>query len=163
MSPALRMLFVIAVATLAVIAIARFRAARKKTWIDPALLERGPIRHASLPPRLVERVTAFEPVFADVYPITHQEWLDGFQRDEHPSREIATWEQIAKALTQFTADRNPTKEVRREAFNLLLMRSTADTEDALKHTVLNYLTPAEARTLCDLYHALPKSVQVEQD
>ncbi len=143
-------------------AIARFRASRQRTWINPASVKRGPIRHADLPASLIKRIAALEPIFADVYPIPHQEWLDGFQRDEHPLREIETWEQIAKALTRFTADGNPTKEVRREAFGLLLMRSGATTEDALRSAKLKYLTPAEARTLCDLYHALPKPVQVEQ-
>jgi hypothetical protein len=163
MNTALRTLLAIAVTTLVVIAIARFRASRQTIWINPASLELGPIRHAKLPPSLVERITAFESIFADVYPITHQEWLDGFQRDEDPLREIATWEQIAKALTQFTVDRNPTKEVRREAFDLLLVRSGATTEDALKSAKLNYLTPGEARTLCDLYDALPNPIQVEKD
>lgn len=157
-----RTLLMIVVAALAATAISGIRASQTTTTVDPATLELGPIRHAELPPALIERVKALEPVFADVYPITHEQWLEGFQRDVHPEREIAIWEQIAIAFSQFTAGRNLSREVRREAFGLLLFRSGATADATLKQAKLKYLTREEARKLVNLYKAPPQPVSVEK-
>src|SRR5690349_532138 len=76
-------------------------ASQQPQTIDLANVRPGPIRHADLPPDLLKRVKALEPVFADVYPITHEKWIEGFRRDADPAREIAIWEQIAAAYTGF--------------------------------------------------------------
>src|SRR6476660_6006278 len=60
-----------------------------------------PIGHANLAPARVERIRRLEPVFAEFYPISHEEWLDGFQRDESPENEIMIWEQVASTYTAF--------------------------------------------------------------
>src|SRR4030095_16899943 len=91
--------------------------------VDLSTLRPGPIRHAQLPDDLIARVRAFEPVFADIYPNTHEQWLEGFQRDLHPENEIAIWENIAAALTQFIAGRDLPLELRKEALGILLVRS----------------------------------------
>src|SRR5580700_7955905 len=35
---------------------------------------------------------------AEVCPISAEEWLDGFQRDQHPEREVVWWERVARSL-----------------------------------------------------------------
>lgn len=130
--------------------------------IDLANVRQGPIRQADLPPDLLKRATALEPVFADVYPTTHEKWIENFRRDVYPEREIAIWEQIAAAYTQFFESRNAPIANRQEAFGLLLYRSGATTEDTLKKTKLKYLTRDEATRLLKLYQAAPAPIIVEK-
>lgn len=137
-------------------------AAQSVATVDPATIRVGPIRHSKLPQALIERVKAFEPVFANVYPITHKEWLEGFQRDKHPESEIAIWEQIAVAFRQFTSNRNVTVAMQSEAFNLLLFRSGATAEETLMQANLKYLTKAEAQKILSFYNAPPKPISVEK-
>jgi len=96
-NPMRRSLILLAVLVLATQYVPHLSAAQT---IDPANVEPGPIRHAELPPDLLKRASALEPVFADVYPVTHEKWIEGFRRDAHPEREIAIWEQIAVAYTR---------------------------------------------------------------
>jgi hypothetical protein len=149
-------------ATVVATAALRLDASQTTETIDPRTLKPSPIRHKELDPALIERVRAFEPVFADVYPIAHQEWLEGFQRDAHPEKEIAVWEQIALAFTQFTSSRDLSKEARKEVFGLLLFRSGATAESTLKRVKLKYLTQEEARALVNLYKAPPQPISVER-
>ena len=140
----------------------RFGAAQQPEMIDPANIDPGPIRHAELPPDLLKRATALESVFADVFPMTHEKWIEGFRRDAHPEREIAIWEQIAAAYTRFLKDRNLPIAYRREAFDLLVYRSGATVEETLKQAKLKYFTREEARRLVDLYVAPPAPITVKK-
>lgn len=129
--------------------------------IDPAALKAGPIRHPQLPDELVARVRAFEAVFAGVYSQTDEQWIDGFQRDLNPESEIAIWEQIASALTQFVAGRDLPLETRREAFGILLVRSGTSDEAALS-SKLTHLTLDEAKKLVSIYSLAAKPLQIQR-
>jgi hypothetical protein len=137
------------------------RTSSRTSEIDPATLQPGPIRHAQLPDDLVARVRAFEPVFAEVYPCTHEKWVEGFQRDLNPGSEIAIWEQIAAAFTRFIAGRDLPLEIRKEAFRILLIRSSG-TDETMLYSKLTHLTLDDARKLVSLYSAPPKPIRVEQ-
>jgi len=110
---------------------------------------------------LVARIVAFENVFADVYPVTHEQWLDGFKRDMDPEREVAVWEEIASALKTFTAGRPLSKEVRAEAFGLLLVRSSSGAEEALKQAKQRHLSLEESRKVVNLYRASAQPITFE--
>ena len=110
----------------------------------PPKLKPGPIRHEKLPDALVERIRKFEPVFAEVYPDTHEQWLDGFQRDAHPESEVAIWEAMAFAYQTFTEKRSLNMDAKKEAFGLLIVRSAASEQQTLARNKLKHLSRAEA-------------------
>jgi hypothetical protein len=82
-----------------------------------------------------------------VYPISHQEWLDGFQRDQSPEKQIAIWEQISSAYTAFLSQNEISAECHREAFALLLSMPS-QLESKLSN--LKHLTPRQAKNLLAL-------------
>lgn len=139
---------------------ARFTGRPRTIRVSPQNVRPGPIRHAQLSADLEERIRKLEPVFADVYSRTHEEWLDGFQRDANPESEIAIWEAMAAALKAFAEKRTLTPEAKKDAFSLLLLR-TADS-DPLPKTKLRTLTRADAEELLKLYTPAPQPVLVEQ-
>ena len=130
--------------------------------IRPSDIHLGPILHQKLPEALEARIRKFEPVFAEVYPRTHDEWLEGFQRDADPEPEIAIWESMASAYQNFTAKRSLSPEARKEAFGLLLVRSAADEQQTLAGAKLRHLNPTDAEELLRSYSGAPQPVLYEK-
>lgn len=134
-----------------------YQAAKESLEVQPS-----PIRHPELTAALIDRIRKLEETFAEVYPATLDEWLDGFKRDENPEREIAIWEQMASAYVQFLNTGEFNTSARREMLGLLLTRSsTTDIEPLLGN--LQYLTKDQARSLLALYDAAPQPVTVGKD
>ena len=122
----------------------------------------GPIRHQKLSEALEARIRKFEPTFAEVYPRTHEEWLDGFQRDLDPEPEVAIWEAMASAYQTFTEKRSLSLDAKKEVLGLLLVRSAADEQRALSGTTLRHLSRADAEELLRSYAAAPQPVLYEK-
>lgn len=144
---------VIGIAVIAAIMflIRRQSSTAKTQLVNPASLQPGPIRHPALSPELEERIRRFEPVFAEVYPRTHDEWLDGFKRDQNPESEVAIWESIASAYQSYFQKHALPMETRKEAFGLLLVRSGTDEQNALAGVTLVHLSAEDAKELMHLY------------
>ena len=87
-------------------------------YIHVDQLEAGPIRHATLPPGLVERIRGIATAVEEVYPQTEADWLDGFQRDSDPEAEVRLWERIAAKYRHLTAD-EPDLEMKTDIFHVL--------------------------------------------
>jgi len=131
-----------------------------KESLEASDLKPGPIRHPGISDALDARIRKFGAVFAEVYPITHAEWLDGFQRDAVPENEVAIWEHMASAYTSFLESNDLDAAARNEAFGLLLVRSsTAEVES--RFSQLKELTVEQAKSLIAQYEATPKPVTYE--
>jgi hypothetical protein len=59
--------------------------------VDPKQLRPGPIRHKTLPPKLLEQVGAIFDVIGPYTGMTLEQFEIGFMRDMHPDREVAVW------------------------------------------------------------------------
>jgi hypothetical protein len=66
--------------------------------IDPRKLRQGPIRNASLPPKLLEHIKDIFDVIGQYLGMTLEQFEIGFMRDMHPEREVAVWARITAAL-----------------------------------------------------------------
>ena len=82
-------------------------------------LKAGPIRHAELPPALVERIDSIRLNLEEVYSVPMENWLDGFQRDANPEREARWWEQLARWYLQYTSQKELNAEQRKSAFKVI--------------------------------------------
>ena len=132
-----------------------------KDSIDPNEIQLGPIRHERLSDDLDSRIRAFEEVFREVYPLSHEEWLDGFSRDVTPENEVVIWEDMASAYSRFLATTNLDVEARQEAFSLLLLRSsTANIESNISG--LKVLTSEQAMLLLSYYESKPEPLKIEK-
>ena len=116
----------------------------------------GPIRHTNLAPELVDRIRRLEAAFAEFYPMSHEEWLDGLQRDQSLENEVAIWEQMALAYTVFLKQSKLEAGGRREALGLLIRSRSGNVESRIGS--LRHLTIAQAKSLLDLYTAPPKPI-----
>lgn len=153
-------LLVLVVAGIGVVILLRRRSRPPAVGVDLSAVQPGPLRHAQLDPELVERIKLFRPVFADLYPQTLEQWIEGFRRDVNPEAEIAVWEHMAHALTEFSKMRALPDEARREAFALLLQRSSTSDDKVLEGVQLSHLTLDDAKRLLGLYSSPPKPITI---
>jgi hypothetical protein len=94
-------------------------------------LERGRIRHAELPPALVARIKSLHSAFDEVYPSSLADWLDDFQRDLHPEREVDWWERLAQCYITYRDQQGLNARQRQAAFKILLSISLGGHPDPL--------------------------------
>jgi hypothetical protein len=76
----------------------------KLEHVDLSQLRPGPIRHASLPPALLETIQAIFDVIGPYIGTTLEQFETGFMRDLHPEREVALWCRITKAWLAYHED-----------------------------------------------------------
>lgn len=112
-------------------------------------VELGPIRHAALSDVLIARIKNIATVFAEVNERPVRKWIEDFQRDENPEKEVAVWEAMAAAYSIFTKDRKLSAGMRGEAFQLLLLRSMKDEPAVLEEA--RHLPRSEAAALLALF------------
>jgi hypothetical protein len=98
--------------------------------IPLADIERGPVWHTTLPQKLVNRIALVACALEDEYPKDMNEWLDGFQRDAHPTREIEIWEDIAARYQRVVASVSMDEEERHSVYSALLIASLTGHEAA---------------------------------
>ncbi|MDB6063963.1 MAG: hypothetical protein JWR26_171 [Pedosphaera sp.] len=148
------------VVAVAIIAVVAFQVFRYKGKSAKPTIQLGPIRHQSLPETLIARIRQIEPILAEVYPRSHEQWLEGFMRDVDPEPEVANWEAIASAYGRFTQNRALSLEAKRETLMLLIMRSVVD-ENTTVNSKLVYLNRAEAKELLHLYSEPPQPILIQ--
>jgi hypothetical protein len=66
-------------------------------YIDPRKLVPGPIRHESLPPKVLETVEAVYDVIGQHLGMTLEQFEISFMRDANPESEVAIWASITAA------------------------------------------------------------------
>src|ERR1700691_2543289 len=87
--------------------------------IDPAKLKRSPIRHEELPLSLVARINYLRSTLHEVYPMSMEEWLDGFRRDANPESEVRWWERLTRWYRGYSDTRDLSAEQKKALFGVL--------------------------------------------
>ena len=82
-------------------------------------LQPGPIRHQDLPPSFVVRAQLVHHAFGDVGLWEFSEFLENFQRDADPMRELVIWERMASAFLSLASAATTRPERERLAAALL--------------------------------------------
>ena len=113
-------------------------------WVDPNLVQPGPVRRESLTPEQMTRIRRLQAVFAEVDGQSVEQWVDNFKRDFHPDRELAVWEKMADAYTRYCSKRTLSPEAKQDVFKVVLMRSMAPEHEVLPRLKLSVLTKADA-------------------
>jgi hypothetical protein len=101
-------------------------------------------------------------VFSEVDPTPLTKWISDFSRDQNPYREIKIWEDMAAPFERFTSKRELTDQAKKEAFQIILLRSGASEEETLKNLKIKELTDAEAKEILAGYSSEPAPIRVYQ-
>jgi hypothetical protein len=131
-------------------------------WIDPNKISQGPVIHERLSDTQIDRITRLQKVFSEVDPTPLAKWISDFSRDQNPDREIKIWEDMAAPFERFISKRELTAQAKKEAFQIVLMRSGASEEETLKSLKIKELTEADAKEILAGYSVEPAPIRVYQ-
>ena len=115
--------------------------------VDTATLKPGPIQHERLSDEQLRRITHLHEILAEVDPSSLETWTDNFKRDMDPDKEIAVWERIAKAYTNYISQRKLSLEAKRDVLQTLVVASMSSDEEVIKSLKLKVLSQDEARAI----------------
>lgn len=112
-------------------------------WVLPENLQPGEIRHPAFDEEVRDMLREIRSAFAEHYPLTLEEWEDGFRRDANPAREIALWSHAADIYTEFAAD-EPSPERRHDVYLCLTTCMVTGPDDVWHVLRPQVLTRTEA-------------------
>ncbi len=115
---------------------------------DPKKLHLSPVRHETLPEHFIHRVYLVKNVLFDVYPISVNDWVDGFQRDLVPSSELKTWESIAARYLRVCETMILKKKNKQHLYLSLLLSSMQMYEESIQQ--LQNFKPKQIKTIIDV-------------
>lgn len=123
-------------------------------WVEPNTLRQGNIKHPPFPEPVRRELEEMYEVLREVYPISFQEWEDGFRRDHTPENEIAIWRRIAHWYKYFalSGDSN-SAEQRRDYFRLLLTCSNSPRQNIWQVADRGVLSRPEAERVIAAYYS----------
>jgi hypothetical protein len=101
-------------------------------------------------------------VFAEVYPVSLEETIVNFRRDQHPDSEIDIWLKMADAYEKYLASKQGKLDLKlkNEVYKLILCRSMESDDEAIANAKLTILTEKEARDVLSYYTAKPDPIDV---
>ncbi len=139
---------------------------KNKESFQPSILvnisemRQSPINTSTLTEGLEHRILIINSVFNEVFPNKASKAIENFTRDRNPEREIKIWEHMAKAFMKVSTQPFLRKGMTEEAFDLLLMRSSYDTEVVLRNRPLKCMDLQQAKLLLKEYELKPKPIKV---
>jgi len=128
--------------------------------VDPNSLQPGPVLHESLTARQTEQIDYLYQTFKEVDSTSREKWMDDFKRDQNPDTEIEVWMMMANAYNSYCQNKRLDLFVKKEVFQLLLMRSMMPESDVLKQLQSTYLTEKDAVEIMKGYKLEAKPVKV---
>jgi len=124
-------------------------------WMTASTLQVGPKQSRKLSDDQLSRIQAVQQTFQDVDPNPLESWIDDFQHDQNPEREIRVYEDMAEAYRTFCNGRSLPPEAKRDVYQLVLLRSQAPTDEVLARMRLKVLSEAEAKEVLRGYTMPP--------
>ncbi len=124
----------------------------------------GPIAHESLSEEQLNKINFIHKTFIEVYPISIEESITNFKRDQNPDNEINIWLNMIKAYEPF-ASKNLGEEkidLRKEGFKLILMRSMMSEKEAIKSSELKLLSETQVQEILINYTLKGKPIKTEK-
>lgn len=119
-------------------------------WALAEQLGPDDVKHVEFDELRRDQIRHIQALVAEQYPLSLEDWEDGFRRDAHPDQEIALWSHVAQVYAEFThnelnADR------RREIFQCLVACMTTGPEAVWKVLRPNRLSREEADRIVRQY------------
>lgn len=76
----------------------------KRFWVPPDSLKESP-PNSELSDAQIRRITRVQSVLNEVYPVSLEDTLENFRRDQHPEAEITLWEHMTELFEHELGER----------------------------------------------------------
>jgi len=152
--------------TILIFAIISCKENKKSNIIETTNIENltpGPIVNESLSKEQLEKIGFIQETFNEVFPVSLDETITNFKRDQNPDSEINVWLNMAKTFKLFASENSGIEklEVRKEAFKLILTRSMMSEKEAINSSESKLLSKKEVEDILSNYTLKAKPIKVE--
>jgi hypothetical protein len=106
----------------------------KDVWTHASDFLASELQHPPFGPERRTRLQRIRDIFSEVYPLTLEEWEDGFRRDAFPEHEIEGWLWMAHCYEHFTEGKEVRPEQKRDIFSVILY-TAANGADYVRRTI----------------------------
>jgi len=113
-------------------------------WVDPKLIQPGPIRRDTLSEEQMARIRTLQTTFVEVDGQTVEQWVDNFKRDADPDKELRVWERMSKAYQAYCVGRTLSADAKQDVYRVVLLRSMASEQDVIERVKLKELSRQDA-------------------
>ena len=123
----------------------------KEYWADSAQLQQNEYQHEPFEGEVKARIENIMVSLSEVYPLSYEEWEDGFRRDQNPINEIIIWERIVSVYQSYT---NQTSElaIKRDIYSVVVTCSYSEPAQVLNQISLKSLSEAKAKEIVRAYY-----------
>jgi hypothetical protein len=130
--------------------------------MNPNDIRLSEVVHDSLTTDQVQRIKKIQSTFAEVYPVSLEETITNFKRDQNPDSEIEIWLQMANAYEKYLSSKEGKLDLnkKREVYKLILSRSMMSDEEAITNSKLSILTEKDAKEVLSYYNLKPDPIDV---
>jgi len=117
-------------------------------WLDRSeRVVEGEIRHPHFSPEVIAQMSLLRDAFREVYPMTLEEWEEGFRMDMHPEREIALWLHMRRCYLHFTESRVLSIDQKEDIFNMIVMTTIQGSDFVARNVRLRTLSKKRVREI----------------
>lgn len=122
------------------------------------------IVNESLSKEQLDKIGFIQETFNEVFPVSLDETIRNFKRDQNPGREISVWLNMAETFKLFAAENSGLEklEVRKEAFKLILTRSMLSEKETINSSDLKLLSEKEIKDILSNYTLNVKPIKAEK-
>ncbi|SHI67386.1 hypothetical protein [Flavobacterium terrae] len=130
--------------------------------MDPNDIQIGEVVHDSLTKEQIDKIKIIQSTFAEVIPVSLEETITNFKRDQNPDNEITIWLQMADTYKKYVSSKQEKLDLntKKEVFKLILSRSMMSDDEAIINSKLTVLTENEARKVLSYYTVSPDPIDV---
>lgn len=130
--------------------------------MNPNDIQVSEVVHDSLTTEQIDKIKTIQSTFAEVYPVSLEETITNFKRDQNPDSEIDIWLQMADAYKKYLSTKQDKLDLntKKEVYKLILSRSMMSDEEAIANSKLTILTVKEAKEVLSYYTATPDPIDV---
>lgn len=124
---------------------------KKLKFVNINDLKVGPIRHAQLTNKQIERIKKINTIFSDVFHISLDKSIDNFKKDLDPDREIIVWEKMGQVYLRAKSKLKLDIKAMKDAFGLILQLSMGP----IPPTSIDqkYLTKEEVEEIINIWNS----------
>jgi hypothetical protein len=138
---------------------ARLNGVEDEVWVDASRLQQNVHQQPPFPEEVRDLFRQLKAALDEVYPMSLEQWEDGFRRDSNPEPEIAYWLHLAQTYSRLVAPDaglGATPERRLAVFKLLAGCGIAPRERVLGVAERGPLTREEAERVVDAFFDFPE-------
>ena len=121
-------------------------------WIDAGELKMGEHQAESFPEDIRDLFRDIKSKLNEVYPMSLEQWEDGFLRDANPEHEIALWLHVADIYSRLTSERGLSLEQKKDYFRVLGTCMNSARERVLQLFRPQLISEAEAEKVIAAYY-----------